>query len=79
MIVCRLADMLAERGMSRRELARRSGLNMNTVCKLANDEHTLLHVGVLEAVCKVLGVQPGEVLHYVPGNEASTCSVRLLA
>jgi putative transcriptional regulator len=72
MIVCRLADILAERHMSRRELARQSGLNINTVCKLANNEHTLLHLGVLEAVCRVLGVQPGEVLHYVPGSRAST-------
>jgi len=58
--------------MSRRELARRSGLNINTVCKLANNANTLLHLGVLEAVCRVLGVQPGEVLQHVPGNKAST-------
>jgi DNA-binding Xre family transcriptional regulator len=64
--------MLDKRGMSRRELARRTGLNINTVCKLANNEHTMLHLGVLEAVCKVLGVQPGDVLHYVSGNKAST-------
>ena len=75
MIGCRLADILAERRMSRRELARRSGLNINTVCKLANNEHTLLHLGVLEAVCRVLGVQPGDVLHRMPGNEASMCMV----
>jgi DNA-binding Xre family transcriptional regulator len=57
--------------MSRRELARRSGLNVNTICKMANNANTLLHIDVLEAVCKVLGVQPGDVFHYVPGNEAS--------
>jgi DNA-binding Xre family transcriptional regulator len=54
------------------ELARQTGLNINTVCKLANNAHTMLHLGVLEAVCKVLGVQPGDVLHYISGNEAST-------
>ena len=72
MIVCRLADILDKRSMSRRELARQTGLNINTVCKLANNAHTMLHLGVLEAVCEVLGVQPGEVLHYVPGHEMST-------
>jgi putative transcriptional regulator len=72
MILCQLGAMLDKRGMSRRELARQTGLNINTVCKLANNEHTMLHLGVLEAVCQVLGVQPGEVLHYVPGNKAST-------
>jgi len=79
MIGCRLVDILAERRMSRRELARRSGLNINTVCKLANNEHTMLHLGVREAVCQVLEVQPGDMFHYVPGNEVSTCRVRLLA
>ena len=59
--------------MSRRERVRQSGLHSNTICKLANNQNTLLHLSVLETVCQVLEVQPREVLHHVPGNEASTC------
>jgi transcriptional regulator with XRE-family HTH domain len=47
MTVCRLQDILEERGMSQRELARRSGLNVNTVCKLANATNRLVGLRTL--------------------------------
>ena len=62
MIVCRLEDILTECGMSRRELARRSGLNINTVCKMANDDHRMIDLTILDQVCEVLQIQPGELL-----------------
>ena len=62
MIVCRLVDILTERGMSRREMARRSGLNVNTVCKMANDDNRMVDLTTLDKVCAVLQVEPGEVL-----------------
>jgi lambda repressor-like predicted transcriptional regulator len=37
MIVCKLSDILEERGMSKRELARRSGLNINTLTSPISD------------------------------------------
>ena len=62
MIVCRLVDILTECAMSRRELARRSGLNINTVCKMAKDAHRMIDLTTLDQVCDVLQVQPGELL-----------------
>ena len=62
MIVIHLQDILTERSMSRRELARRSGLNINTVCKLANNANMLIDLDVLDQVCKALQVQLGELL-----------------
>ena len=62
MIVCRLRDILQERHMSRRELARRSGLNINTVCKWAHGDIALVNLATLDQVCIALQVQPGEVL-----------------
>ena len=62
MIVCRLLDILTERGMSRRELARRSGLNINTVCKMANNDHRMIDLTTLDQVCDALQVQPGDLL-----------------
>ena len=32
--------------MSRRERVRQSGLHINTICKLANNQNTLLHLVV---------------------------------
>ena len=48
--------------MSRRELARKSGLNINTVCKMANDNNRMIDLRTLDQVCGVLQMQPGEVL-----------------
>jgi len=70
MIVCTLADILQKRGMSRRELARQSGVHVNTVCKMANNESMLVDLYVLTAICEVLHVQPGELLRELPGREA---------
>ena len=62
MIVCRLRDILQERRMSRRELARRSGLNINTVCKWAHGDIAVIDLAKLAQVCATLQVQPGELL-----------------
>ncbi len=70
MIVCTLTDVLQKRGMSRCELSRRAGVHVNTVCKMANNESTLVHMGVLEVLCEVLGVQPGDLLRDLPWREA---------
>jgi DNA-binding Xre family transcriptional regulator len=66
MIVCRLAAILEARGMSRRELARRSGLNINTVCKWAHGDITMIDLAKFAQVCAALQVQPGELLVWEP-------------
>jgi DNA-binding Xre family transcriptional regulator len=63
---CRLADILEERGMSRRELARRSGLNINTVCTWAHGDIAVIDLVKLAQVCAALQVQPGELLVWEP-------------
>jgi DNA-binding Xre family transcriptional regulator len=72
MIVCKLVDILTERGMSRRELARRSRLNINTVCKLAKDDHRMIDRSTLDRVCTVLQITPGELLAWEPDQEPAT-------
>ena len=62
MIVSHLQDILTERSMSRREMARRSGLNVNTVCKMANDDNRMVDLTTLDKVCAVLQVEPGDLL-----------------
>jgi DNA-binding Xre family transcriptional regulator len=72
MIVCKLVDILTERGMSRRELARRSRLNINTVCKLAKDDHRMIDRLTLDRVCAVLHITPGELLTWEPDQEPAS-------
>ena len=69
MIVCRLADILEERGISRRELTRWSGLNINTVCKWAHGDIAVINLAKLAQVCAALQVQPGELLVWEPDQE----------
>ena len=76
MIVIHLQDILTERNMSRRELARRSGLNINTICKLANDANHMIDLTTLDQVCKTLQVQPGELLVRESGVDLMQCYLR---
>jgi Ca2+-binding RTX toxin-like protein len=71
MMVCRLQDILAERGMSRRELARRSGRNLNTVCTLAHAPNRLGGLGTLAQVSATVQLQPGELLVWETEQAAS--------
>jgi DNA-binding Xre family transcriptional regulator len=70
MIVWRLRDILQERRMSRRELARRSGVNINTVCKWAHGPMALIDVAILDRVCAALQVQPGALIGWSPRDNA---------
>ena len=65
-IFCRLQEVLAERGMSRRELARKAGINKNTTCKWAKGGVALLDLATLDRICKALRIQPGEMLVWLP-------------
>jgi DNA-binding Xre family transcriptional regulator len=60
MLVCRIQVIRAERGMARRELARRSGLHIHTVRKLAHATNRLVGLGTLAQVWATVQVQPGE-------------------
>lgn len=70
-IVLRLSDILKERKMSRRELARRAQLNTNTVCKLAQGTPHRLDLQTLERVCAALEVQVGELLVWVAEDQTA--------
>ena len=66
MIVWRLRDILIERGISRRELARRAGVNVNTICKWAQGPMALIDVAILDRVCTTLQVQQGALIGWSP-------------
>ena len=66
MIVSKLQALLTAHGMSRRECARRSRLNINTVCSLANGATRMIDLGTLDQLCATLQVQPGEVFVWEP-------------
>lgn len=67
-----LDQVSPHRGMGRRELARRAQLNINTVCKLAKNDHQMIDLLTLDRVCTVLHITPGELLTWEPDQEQST-------
>ena len=66
MIVEKLNDLLNQRGMSLDELAGRMGLSVNVVTRIAEGDYQAMRKTTLEALCRELDCQPGDLLEYLP-------------
>jgi len=58
----RLKEILEERGMSQRELARQMNLRPNTINRLCNDNVTTAYFETLEHICRTLNIGLHELL-----------------
>ena len=58
--------MLAKRKMSVTELSERVGITMANISILKNGKAKAIKVSTLDAICKALACQPGDILEYVP-------------
>ena len=58
--------MLARRKMSMTELSNRVGVTMANLSILKNGKAKAVRFSTLEAICRVLECQPGDILEYVP-------------
>jgi putative transcriptional regulator len=56
--------MLARRKMSVTELADRVGITMANLSVLKNGKAKAIRFSTLEAICKALDCQPGDILEY---------------
>ena len=56
--------MLAKRKMSVTELAERVGITMANISILKNGKARAIRLSTLEAICKALECQPGDLLKY---------------
>lgn len=63
-IVINIDVMLAKRKMSVTELAERVGITMANVSVLKNGKARAVRFSTLEAICRALDCQPGDVLEY---------------
>ena len=63
-IVITLDVMLAKRKMSVTELAEKVGITMANVSILKNGKAKAIRLSTLEAICKALECQPGDILEY---------------
>lgn len=63
-IIINLDVMLAKRKMSVTKLAEAVGITMANISILKNGKAKAIRFSTLEAICKVLQCQPGDILEY---------------
>lgn len=68
-IIVNLDVMMAKRKMSLNELASRVDLTLANLSVLKNNHAKAVRFSTLEAICKALDCQPGDILEFVPGEE----------
>ncbi len=62
--------MMAKRKMSLNELSERVDLTLSNVSILKTGKAKAIRFSTLEAICKVLDCQPGDILEYAPEKKA---------
>lgn len=65
-IIVNLDVVLAQRKMKVKELAEEIGLSVVNLSILKQSKAKAIRFSTLEAICKALDCQPGEILEYVP-------------
>lgn len=68
-IIINIDVMLAKRKMSVTELTEKVGITMANLSILKNGKAKAIRFSTLEAICKALDCQPGDILEYRPENE----------
>ncbi len=71
-IMVNLNVMMAKRKMPLGELAQKVDITMANLSILKNNKARAVRFSTLEAICKALDCQPGDILEFVPdGGEKS--------
>ncbi len=65
MIIVRLDRMLADRKMQLNQLAEAVGVSVVNLSNLKTGKVKAIRFSTLEAICKALDCQPGDILEYV--------------
>ena len=68
-IVVNLDVLMARRKISLGELAARIDLTPANLSVLKNNHARAVRFSTLDALCRVLDCQPGEILEYIPDKE----------
>lgn len=69
MIIVNLDVMLAKRRMSVTELSEKVGITMANISILKNAKAKAIRFSTLDAICKTLNCQPGDILEYVEEDD----------
>ncbi len=65
-IIVRLDRMLADRKMTLKELSERVGISAVNLSRLKNGHGAAIRFATMDAICKALDCQPGDLFEYTP-------------
>ena len=68
-IIINLDVVMAQRKMGLTELSREVDITMANLSILKNNKAKAIRFSTLEAICKALGCQPGDIIAYVREEE----------
>ena len=68
-IILRLDRVMADRKMSLNELSERVGVSNVNLSKLKTGKVMAVRFSTLNAICKALACQPGDILEYTPDDD----------
>ncbi|MFR3132518.1 MAG: helix-turn-helix domain-containing protein [Lachnospiraceae bacterium] len=71
-IILRLDRMMADRKMSLNELSEKVGIANVNLSKIKTGKVSAIRFSTLNAICKVLDCQPGDILEYQDDREEQT-------
>jgi putative transcriptional regulator len=67
-IVVKLDELLHERRITLTELAERIDITLANLSILKTGKGRAIRFSTLEAICRALNCQPGDLLEYLPGQ-----------
>lgn len=70
-IIVNLDVVMAKRKISLNELSERVGLTLSNLSILKTGKAKAIRFNTLEAICKALDCQPGDLLEYVIDNDGT--------
>jgi putative transcriptional regulator len=70
-IAVKLDDVLYARRMTLTELAERVGITIVNLSILKTGKARAIRFSTLDAICRELGCQPGDILEFTAGDETS--------
>ncbi|MDH5681110.1 MAG: helix-turn-helix transcriptional regulator [Spirochaetota bacterium] len=71
-IIFRLDRMMADRKISLNELAKRIDITNSNLSILKTGKARAIRISTLEAICRELDCQPGDLLEYQQDKESDT-------
>ena len=71
-IIVNLDVMMAKRKISLNELSERVDLTLSNLSILKNGKAKAIRFSTLDAICKALDCQPGDILEYTNDKERTT-------